>query len=202
VDYDSLLNEARTNAEQSETGGDFRVSFESEEWRPVVGFECFYEVSSSGRIRSLSRTIRSSFGAMRRHEGRLLTPCLDRDGYPKIMLRVAGKHRTFFLHRLVADAFHGHKRNALHSQVDHIDNNRANARAENLRWVSMGENHFRRRGSRRAQKASLSVLTEDQVREIRSAPKERGSVSKLARKFGVPYWSVYDAKRRRTWRHV
>jgi hypothetical protein len=36
VDYDSSLNEARTNAEQSETGGDFRVSFESVMLDPYV----------------------------------------------------------------------------------------------------------------------------------------------------------------------
>lgn len=33
MDYESGSNETRTNAEQSETGGDFRVSYESDAWQ-------------------------------------------------------------------------------------------------------------------------------------------------------------------------
>src|ERR1051326_1667202 len=42
----------------------------AEEWRPVVGYEAYYEVSSLGRV----RRIRKSRGAV---VGRILTHCLS-----------------------------------------------------------------------------------------------------------------------------
>lgn len=161
----------------------------SEAWRPVVGFESLYAVSAYGEV--------FSFRADRRLKARP-----DKDGYPRLVLRVNGVYHTKRVHRLVAEAFHGDKKNALHNQVDHIDGNRANADADNLRWVSCGENHFFRRGSPSAVKEMLSPLNEDQVRAIRATPKRWGSATVLAEQLGVPRMAVYDVLRGRTWRSV
>ena len=40
-----------------EWGGE-GFKMQSEEWRPVVGFEGYYEVSSLGRVKSLERSVR------------------------------------------------------------------------------------------------------------------------------------------------
>ena len=62
------------------------------EWRPVKGFEGYYDVSNNGEIWS-----------KRRH--RTLLPTIDRYGYKKVVLSINGIpfHRT--VHRLVAQAF-------------------------------------------------------------------------------------------------
>jgi hypothetical protein len=170
-----------------------------EEWRAVPGFSGVYEVSNAGRVRSLSRMIRSRHGT-RRHRGRVLGVVLDKDGYPRVILRVDGRYYTRKVHRLVAEAFHGDKKNALHCEVDHIDGDRANAASSNLRWVSRGENHHFRRISGRASKTHTSPLTETAVAEIRATPMRYGIATSLARKFGVPRAAVYDVLRGKTWK--
>lgn len=161
----------------------------AEEWRGVTGFEAYYEVSDLGRVRSI-------------RAGALMAAVLDKDGYPRVILRVNGKHATRKVHRLVAEAFHGDKKNMLHCQVDHIDGNRANAAATNLRWVSPGENHYYRRGKPSASKTRLSKLTEDQVRTIRATQMGYGVATELARQFEVPRMAIYDVLRGRTWKGV
>src|SRR3546814_18268559 len=58
---------------------------DSEEWRPVLGYEGYYEVSSLGRVRSLPR-IRSAKRRKgtqftMRMAGRVLVLCLNKSGY-------------------------------------------------------------------------------------------------------------------------
>ena len=71
--------------------------------------------------------------------GRILVPQDDRRGYYRV--DIGGRHRK--VHRLVADRFlpcpteEG-------LVVDHIDRNRLNNCASNLRWVSIAENNRNR----------------------------------------------------------
>jgi hypothetical protein len=172
----------------------------AEEWRDVPGFAGYYEVSNLGRVRSLSRAIRTAYGATKFHEGRVMVPVPDKDGYPRVVLRVDGKHQTRRVHRLVCEAFNGPP-NILHRNVDHIDGDRANAHAANLRWVSHAENmHFRhRKTGTRGEKIGGSKLTELAVREIRNG---RCPAKQLAEKFGVSVYAIYDVRNGRRWAHV
>lgn len=174
---------------------------EMTEWRDVVGFEGLYQVSDCGGIRSLPRSIGSAWGATRPHPGQTMTPVLDKDGYPRVVLRVNGEHYTRKVHRLVCEAFNGPP-NILHREVDHIDGNRANADASNLRWVSRGENAGKRhRAGGRGETIANSILTAGAVIEIRKA---RGtqSAKSLAQQFGVSHYAIYDVWKGRRWQHV
>ena len=173
--------------------GDFGAGTVTERWLPVVGFEETHEVSDLGRVRSLDRTVRAGTGFMR-HKGRVLTPCHLSDGYPRIQLRVNGCVTTKMLHRLVAEAFHADKRNALHREVDHIDHNRANARADNLRWVSHAHNLARRPGPR----THSGKITGEQMREI-LALRGKSKPADLAARYGVTIWTVYAIWEGRPW---
>ena len=69
--------------------------------------------------------------------GRILKPLDDRRGYLRIDLY--GKHKK--IHRLVADRFLPAP-TAEGLVVDHIDRNRLNNSASNLRWVTSKENRL------------------------------------------------------------
>jgi transposase-like protein len=120
------------------------------------------------------------------------------------MLTKDGKRRPFTVHRLVALAFHSGKRNALHNEVAHLDGDRTNPRADNLKWVSKVENHFHMRahGTHPAGiRQSGAKLTDEIVRRVRSLPPGQ-SLAETARRLGVHYETLRRARQGRTWRHV
>lgn len=102
----------------------------TEEWRPIVGYEGLYEVSSYGRVRSLDK-----YDSMNRfYEGRILKLFADRLGYLRAQLYSNSKRKSFLVHRLVAEAFIPNPDNL--PQVNHIDENPSNDNVDNLEWCS------------------------------------------------------------------
>ena len=91
-------------------------------WKPVVGYEGLYEVSSYGRVRSLDKI--SADG--RRIKGKILTPYLTEKGY----LRCFIYDKQIKIHRLVAQAFLPNPNN--YPEVNHKDENKQN----NMIWVN------------------------------------------------------------------
>lgn len=111
-----------------------------EEWKPVVGYEGFYEVSSYGRIRSVDHIvgsgIRHSDHTLRK--GRMLKQHIKRHGYCAVDLSAHNIVKTVAVHKLVATAFC--ERKAGDTQVNHINCNKADNRAVNLEWCTSSEN--------------------------------------------------------------
>ena len=110
-----------------------------EEWRPVnyMGghFGDVYQVSSHGRIRSRSNR-RDLYDDAR---WRLLNPARNKKGYRQVNLSWKGVSRYARVNRLVALAFHPDGfREGLY--VCHVNGNRADDRAENLKWADAEEN--------------------------------------------------------------
>ena len=56
----------------------------------------------------------------------------------RVILSDNGKNKTYFVHRLVAAAFIPNPENL--PEIDHIDGNRANNDATNLRWCTRKQN--------------------------------------------------------------
>lgn len=104
-----------------------------EEWRPVVGYEGLYEVSSYGRVRSLPN--RGTPGKY--NNGKIKIP-QKRGRYLYVRLCKDGKGTAFSIHRLVAVAFIPNPLNL--PCVDHIDTDCHNNCVSNLRWVTHSEN--------------------------------------------------------------
>ena len=116
-----------------------------------------------------------------------------------------GRRTCKTVHRLVALAFHGDKRNALHCEVAHLDNDRTNARADNLKWVSKVENRSHRilHGTDdRGEKNHFAKLTEDDVREIRKRAAAGEGCTALGRAFGVHEKTIRNIRDKKKWRHV
>lgn len=106
----------------------------NEIWRPIAGYEGLYEISSHGRVKSLSR--RDARGALRREK--FLKPGTTTDGYKQVSLNLDGKARPFLVHRLVASAFLDNP-DAL-PIVNHKNGARTDNRADNLEWCTQLHN--------------------------------------------------------------
>ena len=107
-----------------------------EQWRPVVGQEGAYEVSSEGRVRSLPRIVKTKRGALRPYPGRMLKPVLQPNGYYTVGIK--RKLRT--VHSLVAESFIGPRPEGL--EVCHNNGRPLDNRAENLRYGTTSENQI------------------------------------------------------------
>lgn len=111
---------------------------EKEVWKPVRGFEGFYEVSNLGKVKSLDVVYVTKNGRMLHRKGKTLKPTPIDFGYSTVTLTKNGKYKRFLVHRLVADAFIPNPENK--PFVDHINTDATDYRACNLRWVTAKEN--------------------------------------------------------------
>lgn len=110
----------------------------NEQWLPVPGFEGFYEVSNTGRVRSITRMVDTcgrdkKTWVKKLYQGRILGLCTGQE-YD----RVSFKSKHYFVHRFVAMAFIPNPNNYPH--VNHIDGNKKNNTVENLEWCTHAMN--------------------------------------------------------------
>lgn len=118
----------------------FRHSFfnmENEIWKPIFGFECYYEISNKGSIKSLDRVVPRGNSTLK-IKGIIKKHHLNSRGYAVVDLEMNGKRKRYFIHRLVAFTFLENKLNK--PNVNHKDSNPLNNTYSNLEWVTQCEN--------------------------------------------------------------
>lgn len=111
----------------------------NEIWKPVVGFEGYYEVSNYGRVRSIGRYFQNH-SKLQWRDGIIRKPVDDTHGYWDVMLTVDGKRFHRKIHRMVAEAFIPNPENK--PTVNHKDFNRKNNHVDNLEWNTYSENNY------------------------------------------------------------
>lgn len=123
-----------------------------EVWKDVVGYEGFYMVSNSGRVKSLNRV--SDYNS-RPTKGIYIKDRKSNKGYFLIRLNKNGHASAFLLHRLIAIAFIPNPENK--RCVNHINGIKDDNRIENLEWCTYSENnkHAYRTGLKKVSKGML-----------------------------------------------
>ena len=184
----------------------------SEEWRPVVGFEGQYEISSHGRVRGLDRFISDGRGNRKWIKG-TAQPMQQygagpgwRDGkhYWYARFKLGGKARVFVIHRMVAKAFVPNPENL--PEVNHIDGNRVNNHYSNLEWCTHQQNmqHAVRLGllDNAGEAHPMSKLTTSDVLQIRQLIRGGQRASAIALQFNVHPVTIRKISRRAAWKHL
>jgi len=122
-----------------------------EEWKSVVGWEGLYEVSNTGKVRSVERVVvDKNFSKQGKEFERKRTfksvelkqADTWNNSYCSVGLYNNQKRKRFLVHRLVAEAFLDNPHNL--PLVDHIDGNPANNCVFNLRWSDYHTNNNNR----------------------------------------------------------
>lgn len=175
-----------------------------EEWRPVKGYEDKYEVSSAGRVRSLSRTVAKSDGRTYTVKERILKQINKKPyGHQRVFLSKNGRLTSYYVHCLVAEAFLGSRPTGMY--VCHGPNGTADNSVANLAYQTPVHNQADRRrdGTYMAGSAcTWAKLNEDDVRDIRNSAQRGVPQTELALLYGISKASVCNIVNRKVWRHV
>lgn len=130
-----------------------------EQWKPVAGYEGYYEVSNAGVVRRIVNARNNRVRA-----GHIMVPFLDRYGYLAYGLRgSSGSKKSHAAHRIVAEAFIP---NALSlPQINHINEDKHDNRVENLEWCTAHYNkHHNDAPARRMKKIAQFDMHGDFMR--------------------------------------
>lgn len=114
------------------------VNMNEEIWMPITGYEGLYEVSNYGRVKSLARTCATRGGGRKPIRERIIKQCVIKGYCNVILCRGGSSHKHGLVHRLVAQAFIPNPESK--PNIDHIDCDSTNNRADNLRWCTQKEN--------------------------------------------------------------
>lgn len=111
-----------------------------EKWLDITGFEGLYQVSDLGNVKSVARVVENGKHGLMKVRERILKPGLSGvkgRQYLQVSLSLGGKMHRMKVHQLVACHFVSMDTSM---QVDHIDNDKLNNRADNLQRLSARDN--------------------------------------------------------------
>jgi hypothetical protein len=135
--------------------------------------------------------------------GCVLTPWLDKDGYPEVSIYFGREKRTVKVHRLVAELFVTGFQTGLH--VNHKDGDKTNNASCNLEWVTpLGnskhavEHQLIPKGSQ----VHLAILTEEIVHSIKLRFAAGEQDFEIAKDYMVNREAICKIRSKKAWRHV
>lgn len=154
-------------------------------WKDVVGYEGRYQVSSLGRVRSVTRIVNRPMGSTRLVESKILSLQKSNLGYLRIILIDKNhKAKTCSVHRLVALAFIPNPNNF--PMVNHKDENKENNFVENLEWCDAAYNvsygtAIQRRSEKRRRKVEMIDKYSGKVLKVFDSVQEASKETGISR---------------------
>lgn len=180
-------------------------NLDDETWKPIIGYENYYEVSDKGRVKSLNRYVNQIYGA-RIVKSKILSPSLNKkNGYFFVNLSLLGKIKAHLIHRLVAIAFIPNPEKK--SEVNHVKNeegvvDKQDNRSCVLEWNTSEENKKNAVIDGlilKGEQKHLSKLSEKDVFEIRDSTLTQ---KELSVKYKVSHGLISRVKKRLCWKHI
>jgi hypothetical protein len=113
------------------------MDLHNEDWYPIVGYDNYYEITKTGRVRSKTRVVQHGSG-QRTCYSKNIKVRKNNYGYLEIRLSKDGVTRTHLLHRLLAQTFIPNPLNK--KEVNHKNGFKTDNRLPNLEWCSHEEN--------------------------------------------------------------
>jgi hypothetical protein len=175
---------------------------EQEVWKPVVGYEGLYEVSSLGNVSSVCRVIEVNHSQRQKTiPYKILSPYTNH-GYKMIDLHIKNK-KKYKVHRLVAAAFIPNPENK--PFVNHINSIRTDNRVENLEWCTQKENmqHGVMYGNILSGEGGTNAkLKNEQVLEIFKRAQAGESHKNISKDYGIDRRTVCNISKKNTWKKL
>ena len=107
-------------------------------WKEIKGYEGKYIISNYGEIISLPRYKKNN-SKMQYVEPKQICQTINKhNGYVYVQLWNDAKYKNIRLHKLVAENFLIKSEGK--TQINHIDGNKQNNKADNLEWCTASEN--------------------------------------------------------------
>lgn len=127
------------------------------------------------------------------------------EGYATVTIHKDGWKRTFWVHRLLAEAFLEKKEGQ--TLVRHLNDNRSDNSLENLKWGTYKENweDKKRNGNgdgNKGTKNGNAKFTEIDIIDIRLVRKLGATYSAIAAAYGVRWDKISNICRAKSWKHV
>lgn len=174
-----------------------KVELFEEVWKPVPGYEDFYEVSSIGRVKGKDRIVRHNCGGDKKIEGQILSQLTTPNGYNQVFLWKHGKRKIWLVHRLVLHAFVGECPAGM--EVRHLNSISTDNRLSNLTYGTHSENTIDTLNLGRGGRQRLNPVL---VKEIRKRLCAGETVKILAQDYEVTTKAIYNIKARKTYAWV
>lgn len=125
-----------------------------EVWKPIVGYEGYYEVSNLGRVRSIAIYVNSKNNSKRYRSERVLKGILH-NGYVWVTLSKNNVKTKKRVHRLVAEAFIPNPENLPY--INHMDEVKTNNVFTNLEWCTVQYNNTYGTARSRAEETKIRL---------------------------------------------
>ena len=132
-------------------------------FKDVIGYDKLYSIDNSGNVYS-------------KRTNKILSQGTDTNGYKFVILCNNGKRKCKRIHRLVAEAF---LPNDFYTEVNHIDENKANNSVENLEWCDRKYNCNYRNKNKNIMKKVICVDENKEFNSIKECAKYYGVTSTM-----------------------
>lgn len=169
---------------------------EDNEFVDVKGFEGWYKIRRDGTVISVDRVPNYRDKRNRVHKGKVLKPWISDTGYWNIGLTRNRKQTTIHLHKLVALHFVPNPNNL--PVVMHMDSNKLNPHANNLKWgthsINMSQSFEEGRIPVFGYKHPLAKYSKEQYESIWSLFEHGHGSTFVSKEMNIPLRTVQKMK--------